>query len=174
MVGDRGKQEAWLLLVIAVSVNALIVYGFMSRPIVSYHLSTPLGYNETIDLAAGDLIVTLEASNTGRAPAWVGFVVRLYNASLAEAQDSAVEDVSQVSIPLEGPVPPGGGVNRSISLTTSREASYLVLIFSLEGRRDQSALAGFYSSFTVLEPERPTALLLKRIDGLNFKRVTKR
>ena len=41
------RTEAYILLVLAIAINALIVYGFVTRPIVAFHLSTPLEYNGT-------------------------------------------------------------------------------------------------------------------------------
>ena len=52
------KAEARLLFIVTVAINFFIIYGFLTRPVIAYHISTPLEYNGTIDFTA-DLPVTM-------------------------------------------------------------------------------------------------------------------
>jgi len=170
-------REAWLLLFLAATVNILIVYGFIVRPVVSYHLTTPLEYNGTLDMGAEDLVVGLEATNLGDAPARVDFLVRLYNMSLTGLEGLEVteyESFTMVQVPLDEAVSPSGTVDQMITLTTEGDATHLVLIFSVSPRRSGDPISGFYNSFAVYEPVRPTALLLKLLESGEYQRVTSR
>jgi hypothetical protein len=174
--GSR-RTEAYLLLALAIAVNAFIVYGFVTRPVVAYHLSTPLDYNGTIDLGSEDLTVVLEARNLGGAPARLDFRVRIYNMTLTGPEGTEAtpyDDFTLISVPLEGPIPASGGDEKTITLTNHGDADYLVLVFSLETRRSLNPVNGFFASFEVQQPERPTALLLKRVETGVYKRVTQR
>ena len=169
--------EAYLLLILAFAVNALIVYGFVVRPVIAYHLSTPLEYNGTIDLSSEDLTVFLEAENLGGAPDRLDFAVRIYNMTLIGPESLEVinyDDFSLISVPLEEPIKASGEVEKTITLTNEGDDDYLVLIFSLETRRSLNPFTGFFGSFEIQDPERPTALLLKRIEPGVYKRVTQR
>ena len=174
--GSR-KTEAYVLLALAIAVNALIVYGFVTRPVVAYHLSTPLEYNGTIDMRSEDLTVVLEARNLGGTPARLDYRVRIYNMSLTGPGDlevSLYDDFSLIEIPLEGPIKASGEAEKVITLTKEGDPDYLVLVFSLETSRSLNPVTGFYGSFEVQQPERPTALLLRRIKPGVYKRVTRR
>jgi len=171
------RTEAYILLVLAIAINALIVYGFVTRPIVAFHLSTPLEYNGTIDLSQGDLLVNLEARNLGGAPARLDFAVRIYNMTLTgpgDLESILYEAFTLIRIPLEGVIKASGEAEKTITLTNEGDADYLVLIFSLETRRSLNPVTGFFGSFEIQQPERPTALLLKRIEPGVYKRVTQR
>lgn len=171
------RKEALLLLVLAVTVNLLIVYGFLVRPVNSYHLTTPLEYNGTFDMVAEDLVVGLEATNLGRAPAKVDFFVRLYNMSLARPEGLEVteyEAVTLVRVPVDEAITPSSTVERTITLTTEGDATHLVLIFMVSPKRSGNPVSGFYNSFAVYEPVRPTALLLKLLESGEYQRVTSR
>jgi hypothetical protein len=171
------RTEAYILLALAIAINALIVYGFVTRPVVAYHLSTPLEYNGTIDLSSEDLTVVLEARNLGGAPARLDFAVRIYNMTLTGPGDleaSPYADFTLIEIPLEGLIKASEEDEKTITLTNDRDADYLVLVFSLETRRSLNPVVGFFGSFEIQQPERPTALLLKRIEPGVYKRVTQR
>ena len=177
MAQRNRRTEAWVLLTLAVAVNALLVYGFVSRPIIAYHLTTPLGYNETIDLGSGDLQIGLEARNRGGSPARLDFSVRIYNMTLTGPgglEVSPNDDFTLINIPLEGPIRASGEEEKTITLTNDRDADYLVLIFSLDPHLRPNPVEGFFGSFEVYEPERPTALLLRRVEPGVYKRVTQR
>ena len=177
MAQNSRRTEAIILLVLAISVNALILYGFLTRPVVAYHLSTPLEYNGTIDLNSEDLSVILEAENGGRAPASLDFSVRIYNMTLTGPDGLEVvhyNAFSEIGVPLEEPIRASADAEKTITLTNEGDNDYLVLIFSLETRRSLNPVTGFFGSFEIQEPERPTALLLKRIEPGVYKRVTQR
>jgi len=171
------RTEAYILLVLAIAINALLVYGFVSKPIIAYHLTTPLGYNETIDFGSGDLQVGLEARNLGGSPARLDFSVRIYNMTMTSPSGLEVSpnyDFTSISIPLEGPIHASGKEEKTITVTNVRDDDYLVLIFSLETRLSLNPVEGFFSSFEAHEAERPTALLLKRVESGIYMRVTRR
>jgi hypothetical protein len=177
MVQSSRRTEAYILLVLAIAVNALIVYGFVTRPLLAYHLSTPLEYNGTIDLSSEDLIVILEAENRGRAPARLDFAVRIYNMTLIGPEGLEIvsyDDFTEIGVPLEEPIRTSVDAKKTISLTNEGDDDYLVLIFALETRRSLNPVSGFFGSFEIQEPERPTALLLKRIEPDIYQRVTQR
>ncbi|MGD2142299.1 MAG: hypothetical protein PVH79_02320 [Candidatus Bathyarchaeota archaeon] len=177
MAMGEHNRESWILLVIALTINALIIYGFFSKPVLKYSISTPLEYNATVNLAEGDLVVTLNVYNIGGSPAEFNFIVRLYNASLTDPQNAEVsvfEEATIVRIPQVGSVPSSGKTSKTIAINAESEASHLILIYSLEAHRNLNPLKGFYNSFVVYESERPTALLLKRMGDLVYKRVTQR
>ena len=174
--GSR-RTEAYILLALAIAVNSLIVYGFVTRPVVAYHLSTPLEYNGTIDLSSEDLTVVLEASNLGGAPARLDFGVRIYNMTPTGPEGPEVipyDDFTLIRISLEGPIKASEEAEKTITLTNDGNADYLVLVFSLETRRSLNPVTGFFGSFEIQQPERPTALLLKRVELGVYKRVTQR
>ena len=177
MAQDSRRTEAYILLVLAIAVNVIIVYGFVTRPVIAYHLLTPLEYNGTIDLGTQDLTVVLEARNLGRAPARLDFAVRIYNMTLMGPEGLEVEsydDFTEIGVPLEEPIRASGDTEKTITITNEGDDDYLVLIFSLETRRSLNPVTGFFGSFEIQEPERPTALLLKRIEPGVYKRVTQR
>ena len=177
-MAQRGrKTEAYILLGLAIAINALIVYGFVTRPVVAYHLSTPLEYNGTIDLSSEELTVVLEARNLGGALARLDFWVRIYNMTLTGPESLEVltyDDFALIEIPLEEPIKGSGKAEKVITLIRDGDADYLVLIFSLETRQTLNPATGFFGSFEVQQPKRPTALLLKRIEPDVYKRVTRR
>jgi hypothetical protein len=171
------RTETYVLLILAIAVNTLIVYGFVTRPNVAYHLSTPLEYNGTIDLSSEELTVVLEARNLGGAPARLDYAVKIYNMTLTGPGGLEViprDDFTLIRVPLEGPIKASGDAEKTIKLTNDGDADYLVLVFSLETRRSLNPIAGFFDSFKIQQPERPTALLLKRIETGVYKRVTQR
>ena len=59
MVFRGSRQESLFFMFIAIAINLLIIYGFVTRPIVTYYLSTPLGYNETIDFSTQTIFIKL-------------------------------------------------------------------------------------------------------------------
>jgi len=171
------KREAWLFLFLAATVNILIVYGFIARPVISFHLTTPLEYNGTLDMGTEDLVVGLEATNLGRGPARVTFYVSLYNMSLTGPEGLEIteyEAATVVQVPVNEVVSPSDTVDRTITLTTEGDATHLVFIFSVNPKRSGDPLSGFFNSFAIYEPVRPTALLLKHLESGEYQRVTSR
>lgn len=173
----NSKIEAAFLLSVGLAITVTFLYGLITKPIITYHISTTLNYNETIDFESEILLVNLEAMNKGLSPARVALVVRLYNMSL-EAQErietSEGSEFSEHRISLYSPIRRAGHANYTIKLTTLGNATHLVLIFYVEPPPRWDPIRGFYNSFAVYNPRRPTALLLKHIDGMKFMRVRKR
>ncbi len=144
---------------------------------MAYNLSTPLEYNGTIDLSSEYITVALEARNLGGAPSRLDFTVRIYNMTLmgpGDLETTRYEEFTLIRIPLEGPIEASGEAEKTITLTNDGDADYLVLVFALETRRSLNPVTGFFSSFEIQRPVRPTALLLKRIEPGVYKRVTRR
>ena len=177
MVFAGSRAEARLLFIVTIVINLCIIYGFLIRPVIAYHISTPLEYNGTINLDAGDLEVNLETANRGLSPARVELTVRLYNLSLTSPQEADVslhDEFSDLQIELDEPIPPSGHDVRTITLTFKGDANYLVLIFYTDPQLRYDPVTGFYDSFALYKPERPTALLLKHVGGYEYMRVTSR
>lgn len=173
----RSKIEAIMLVSMAVAINLTFFYGFATKPIIEYHLSTPLDYNRTIDFDSEYLLVNLEASNTGLSPTRVELVVNLYNATLVEFEgfeEKIGEGLYKASITLDDPIRPSEFVNYNVTMRPEGNVTYLVLIFSVKSIPRHDPITGYYNSFTTFKPERPTALLLKHIDGNWFMRVRRR
>ncbi len=171
------KVETVMLVSMAVAINLTFFYGFATKPIIEYHLSTPLDYNRTIDFDLEYLLVNLEASNTGLSPSRVELVVNLYNATLVEFEgfeEKIGEGIYKVGITLDDPIRPSECTNYNVTMRPVGNATYLVLIFSVKVRPQYDPITGFYNSFATFKPERPTALLLRHIDGNSFMRVRRR
>ena len=177
MVFSGSKAEAKLLFIVTVAINLYIIYGFLTRPVIAYHITTPLEYNGTIDFHTGDLEVSLETTNKGLSPAQVELTVRLYNISLTGPQASKVsmhDQFSEFQIKLETPIAPSGHDVKTITFTTVEDADYLVLIFYAGPQPRYNPITGFFDSFATFTPERPTALLLKQVESNEYMRVTSR
>ena len=175
MVFAGSKAEARLLFTVTIVINLFILYGFLTRPVIAYHISTPLEYNGTIDFNAGDLEVSLETTNRGLSPALVELTARLYNISLTGPQDaevSVLDRFSELQIKLATPIVSSGHDVRTITITTADDADYMVLIFYVDPQPRYDPITGFFDSFATYTPERPTALLLKQVGANEYKRVT--
>ena len=70
--------------------------------------------------------------------------------------------------------PPAGQKDQVPHAGIHGPREHLVLIFSAMPQPTQNPVTSFYDSFAEYKPERPTALLLKRIEGGEYKRVRKR
>jgi hypothetical protein len=171
------KIEAVLLLSVAIAINLTFFYGLITRPIIVYHLSTTLDYNGEINFNSEELLVDLEATNEGLSPARVAMIVRSYNMSLRgpEGVEASEEGTfSELYIPLDEPIHRSVREIFSITLNTDVNATYLVLIFSVQPKPRVDPIRGFYDSFAIYKPERPNALLLRHVDNGRFTRVTSR
>jgi len=177
-MGFQGsKAEAALLLSIAVAINFTFIYGMATKPVIAYHVTTPLDYNGTIDFDSEYLYVNLEARNVGLSPAGVDLVVKLYNFTLVGSKGSEStkgEGPTELRVALDEPIRPSGQENYNIALDSVGDTTYLVLIFSIESKPRLDPITGFHDSFAIFKPERPTALLLKNIDGNMYMRVRRR
>ena len=165
------------MLSIAVAINLTFIYGMATKPVIAYHVTTPLDYNGTIDFDSEYLYVNLEARNVGLSPAGVDLVVKLYNFTLVGSEGSELtkgEGSTELRVALDEPIRPSGHENYNITLDSAGDATYLVLIFSIESKPRLDPITGLHDSFAIFKPERPTALLLKNIDGNMYMRVRRR
>jgi len=173
----RSRDEALLLLGIAVAINLALIYGLATRPVMAYHLTTEMGYNETIDFESQELVVNLEAENRGLSPARVELTLVLYNASLIEPERVEPPEGARyhtVEVSLDDPIKRSSTEVYTIKLRPEGEPDYMVFIFEVSARPRWDPFSGFFDSFMVTKPERPTALLLKRIDGTTYMRTRQR
>lgn len=165
------------MLSIAVAINLTFFYGMVTKPLIAYHVTTPLDYNRTIDFDSDYLFVTLETRNVGLSPARVDLVVKLYNFTLADSEGSESTEgewPTELKVALDEPIRPSGHEEYNITLDSAGNATYLVLIFSIESKPRLDPFTGYYDSFAIFKPERPTALLLKNVDGNMYMRVRRR
>ncbi len=171
------KTEAALLLSAAFALNLALFYGLSTKPVIEYNLSTPLEYNGTIDFDSEGLYVTLETRNRGSSPARITLVAWTYNCTLKgpeRDQTSVEEDFTEYRIPVDGSIRRLEDGEYTFTLEPDGNATYLLLIFAVQAQPSQDPVTGFYNSFATFKPVRPTALLLKHIDGAEFMRVRRR
>ena len=171
------KTEAVFLLSVAFALNLVIFYGLITKPVIEYNLSTPLGYNRTIDFDSEGLFVTLETRNMGSSPARISLVAWSYNCTLRDpegAQISVEEGFTEYRIPLDEPIRRLDDGEYTFTLEPDGNFTYLLFIFSVQGQPRHDPVTGFHNSFATFKPVRPTALLLKRVDGAKFMRVRSR
>ena len=81
---------------------------------------------------------------------------------------------TEYSIPSTEPIRKSEGREHTIALEPEVNVTHAVLIFLIRVQQRLDPVTGFYDSFTRVKPERPTALLLKHIDGERFMRVRSR
>jgi hypothetical protein len=168
------KPEALILLSLALFVNLAFIYGFFTRPIIEYKLTTPLDYNETINLNNENFSVTLEAVNKGRASAKITLTIRIYNMSLINSYEYPVETIgefSEISFPLKNVIMKNQKTEFTIDLNAEDNSSHLVLFYYIEINTDS---IDFHKNFALFKPQRPTAIILKNIGENHFMRVKER
>ena len=174
-VGSR--SEAFTLAVIALTINLALLYGFMTKPVIEYHLSTDVDYNETIDLSLGNLDVDLEMTNTGLSPGKVGLTIWLYNMSVVSPEDGDIthlEGYTELKANLQESIDPSQHEVFTISISPLEDSDYLILAFSVTSYPVRDPVSGFYTSFSTYNPERPTALLLRHLGDMHYMRVRSR
>jgi hypothetical protein len=162
---------------IAIAINLLILYGFVTRPVIAYYLSTPLGYNETIDFSTQDILIELTAKNKGLAPVKIELTLMMYNSSIIypEGLQSPTDSgVHSVKLSLDEPIRQSSNETYVLSLEPLGEPTYVAFVFSVDTIHRSDPFTGFYESFMVSKPERPTALLLKRFEGEAYMRTRKK
>lgn len=177
MVFTSSKIQAVGMLVISIAINLAFLIGIFTRPVISYHLSTPVGYNSTIDFSTEELRVGLHLRNMGLSPARVGLVARFYNMSFLETGSLSVEEYEAFSLlrlPWSVSAQQSEYDTFEVAFDSVENSSYLVLIYSIEADRKVRPISRFYNSFAIFKPERPTALLLKNIGDGKYMRVKKR
>ena len=171
------KIEAALLISAALAINIGFFYGLATKPVIEYNISTPLDYNGTVDFDSEELHVTLETRNRGSSPARITLAVRLYNCTLTGTvglETHLGDGFTEYSIPSTEPIRKSEGREHTIALEPEVNVTHAVLIFLIRVQQRLDPVTGFYDSFTRVKPERPTALLLKHIDGERFMRVRSR
>ena len=169
------RIDAVLLIAVDLAINLSFLFGLMARPSISYHITTPLNYNETIDLSVNTLRADFRTINRGRSEASIWLRINYYNASLASHDDAipseGVDGRLSVARLLTGQV---DYQSFNASFASVGNVSYIVVILSVEVNNDASLGTRFHNSFAVFNPERPTALLLRHIAGNTFMRVSSR
>lgn len=173
----ESKAEAYLLFSLAIILNITLFYGFATRPVITYSISTPLGYNETINLSSEDLLVNLVVSNKGASKARVEIVARLYNMSLVDSgsmNSTGEGGYLEVRDLTEGSLGQMGSESRSLRVSNIEDSNYLVLVLIAEDVQRWNPVSGFHESFAVYKPERPNAILLRRESDSIYKRVRQR
>lgn len=174
-MGPKGlNAEAVTMLLIAVAINLAFFYGMATRPVIFYHLSTSIGYNETIDFSSKDLRVDFIVDNGGASSARLWLIVAYYNMSLTSHEGLSVQEneASVLRLPLSAQAHQSS--NLSATFNTEKEADYMILILSVEGNSEADPLTRFFNSFAIINPERPTAILLKNLGDGIFMRVRSR
>ncbi|MGQ9680314.1 MAG: hypothetical protein ACUVV4_06060 [Candidatus Bathyarchaeia archaeon] len=174
---DRTRFEASLMLIASLVIIGAFIYGFISRPIVFYHIYTPLKYNETIDSRKYDLEVTLQTRNIGLSKTFIWLIVDFYNLTITDPEGIVVlkiEEVSRILIPWSSSPNNIGYDPFKIEFSFSRNSSYSLILFYIYGNGETDLSTRFHNSFAVYVPERPTALIFKNIDGFTFMRLQRR
>ena len=171
------KSEAFTLAAVALTLNLALLYGFMTKPVIEYHLSTDVDYNETIDLSLGNLDVNLEMTNTGLSPGKVGLTIWLYNMSAVSPEDvdeTHFEGYTELKANLKEPIGPSEKDVFTITVGPHEDSDYLILAFSVSPYPVRDPVGGFYTSFSQYHPERPTAVLLRHLGDMRYMRVSSR
>lgn len=177
MALTHSRIQAYGMLVISIAIILAFLYGIFTRPVIFYHLSTPIDYNGTVDLSAEILPVELNLRNTGFSPARVTLVVRLYNMSLHEAGSFVVEELEEFPV-LRLPWSVSAKMSEydtvDVAFEPAANSTYLVLIYSIEVDLKVGPISRFHNSFAINNPERPTALLMKHVSDEKYMRVRRR
>ena len=171
------KSEAYILTAIAFAINLALLFGFMTSPVIEYHLSTDIDYDETIDLSLGGLDVNLEMTNTGLSPGKVGLTIWLYNMSVVSPEDldeTVYEGYTELKVNLHEPINPSEKEMFTITVGPHEDSTYLILAFSVSPYPVRDPLSGFSTSFSQYNPERPTAVLLRHLGDMRYMRVSSR
>ena len=171
MSTSSNKTISILLVVSSIAVVGLFLFGFATRPEITYKLSTIIDYNETHDFSSGDLPVFLYMKNIGKSPVDLKIVIRLYNSSLSDLNSVDYGIFEQSEIKLDGSLQPGESLNQTIQFSHKPDHEYIAMLFYLEPIRDFNPISSFDESFTGLTQDRPTALLMKNVSGTTFMRV---
>jgi len=163
-----------LLLASSIAVIGLFLYGYATRPDLTYKLSTIIDYNKTHDFSAEELPIFLYMKNIGNSPVDIRIIVRLYNSSLGNYDSVDYGVFDQTEIELDSSLKSGAEVNKTIYFSHESGHEYIAMLFYLEPKRDYNPISSFDESFTGLTPDRPTALLMKQVNDTTFMRVKNR
>ena len=171
------RSEAFALAAVAFTINLALLYGFITKPVIEYHLSTDVNYNETIDLSLGNLDVDLEMTNTGLSPGKVSLTIWLYNMTVVSPEDvdeTHLEGYTELKANLQESIDPSQHEVFTISISPLEDSTYLILAFSVTPYPARDPVSGFYTSFAKHNPERPTALLMRHLGDMRYMRVRSR
>lgn len=170
------KFESTALVLLAASINITFLYGIITRPIIYYTLYTSLKYNETIDFSVDNLDVEVKISNRGLSKAAVWLVIRSYNATIKELLTKEYKEGKEGGILIPITLEPNekGYESIQIKFSVKGDPSYVLIMISVEAIREIDQLYNFNNSFILYNPQRPTAILLKRISEGKYMRVTSR
>ena len=164
------------MLAISIGICGAFLLGVALRPSINYHVSTPLNYNSTIDFSKENLKVSLDTRNRGYLAADVRLVVSYYNLTL-EKPEELVFKVGDASIVRFSLISTPGRENYDsfeVDFSPNVKADYAVIIFFIEADTGADLPYRFGNSLAVLNPERPTAILLKNLGDGIFMRVRSR
>lgn len=173
----RGLRfESAALVLLAASVNATFIYGIIARPIVYYTIYTPLNYNEIIDFSIDNLDIEVKTSNKGLSKTAIWLVIRFYNATLNETPNKEYKerDKGEIIIPITLKPIEEGCESIFMKFNANGDPSYILIMISVEANREIDLIFNFNNSFMSLKPQRPTAILLKRVSEGKYMRVTSR
>ena len=170
---DQSKFEASLMLSISFIIVGAFIYGFMSRPIVFYHIYTSVNYNEIVDSRRDNLKIALQTRNSGVSKTYLWLVVDFYNLTLVEPKGLEILDngVSRIFIPWLSQPSKIGYEPYELEFSFLGNSSYSLVLFYIYVNNQHDFLTRFHNSFAVYTPERPTALIFKNIDGFRFIRL---
>ncbi|MEM2127103.1 MAG: hypothetical protein QW638_07870 [Candidatus Bathyarchaeia archaeon] len=170
------RLESAALVLLAASLNVAFLYGIIIRPIIYYTIYTPLNYNEIIDFSVDNLNVEFKISNKGLSDAAIYLVIRFYNATPNEHPNKEYEEREEGEIIIPMILKPIKEEYESIRMKFSNngDPSYIFIMISVEANREIDQIFNFNNSFMLSNPQRPTAILLKRLSEGKYMRVTSR
>lgn len=174
---DQTKLEISLMLFTSLIIIGAFIYGFVSRPIVLYHIYTLVNYNETIDSRIDNLKITLQTRNNGRSKTFLWLVVDFYNLTLIEPKEVEVLEgngVSRVFISWLSQPNNIGYEPYSLEFSFLENSSYSLILFYVYENNQCDFSTRFHNSFAICTPERPTALIFKNVDGFTFMRLQRK
>ena len=164
------RNESIVLLCVSVTIALLFTYGVIATPVVSYNLSTVLEYNETWDFSNGGLPIILNLENTGLNPVSLKIAVRYYNSSHPTEDTTEYEYYREMWLTLDESVKVGESRQVNTSMIPEGDHQYIAMLFYPVPFRDLNPVSSFEESFTRLINVRPTAILLKHIEGTVYMR----
>ncbi|MGB9622694.1 MAG: hypothetical protein ACPL07_02505 [Candidatus Bathyarchaeia archaeon] len=174
---DQSKLEASLMLSVSLIIVGAFIYGFVSRPIVFYHIYTSLNYNERIDSRRDNLKIMLQIRNIGGSKTYVWLLVDFYNLTLIDPTEIEVLEengASRIFIPWLSQPSKVGYETYDVEFSFLNNSSYSLVLFYVYENNQYDFVTRFHNSFAVYTPERPTALIFKNIDGFTFMRLQRK
>ena len=174
MFYKKNRVISIILLVFSIIVITLFLYGYIEKPKLTYRLSTIIDYNETYDFSINNLPVFLYVKNIGDSSIDVNIIVRLYNSSIIGYNYIDYDFYKELSINLVEGLKPEEEANVTVYLTFESGHEYIAMQFIPEPIRDFNPINSFSESFATLISNRPTAILMRHVNGTIFTRVSNR